>query len=196
MKLEVQIGKRVKLLRQEKKITLKELSGKTNLSVGYLSQFERGVNTISIDALAKIAAIFDVNLTYFLPDQPKRSSVILKKHAREVLDTIGSKYAITNLSTNHSDLAVYPRIIEILPSYKKETLKTYQHEGEEFIYVLEGILTFLYKDEVHYLYPGDTAHYQSSTPHNWANDTNMNVKIICVSTPNLFNKLGKNGQKV
>ncbi len=189
LKIETQIGKRAKQLRQEKKITLKELSEKTNLSVGYLSQFERGINTIAIDSLAKIAEVYNVSLSYFFPNKSGENSVVLKSHEQETLDVIGENYIVTCLSVDNTDHILYPRLIEILPTLKtNEALQTYPHEGEEFIYVLEGILTLLYKDEKHYLYPGDSAHYSSSVPHNWTNSTNKNVKILCISVPNPFNE--------
>lgn len=186
MRLEVQIGERAKQLRLEKEITLKGLSEKTKLSVGYLSQFERGINTIAIDALAKIADVLEVDLTYFFPDNKKKTAIVLKKHERELLDVIGENYIVTGLSSQSDSFQCYPRLIEILPSMKKENLQVYAHEGEEFIYVLEGILTLYHEDQVYHLYPGDTAHYASSSQHNWANDTNMTVKVLCVSTPNPF----------
>lgn len=59
------IGKKIKKLRTNKKLTLKELSEKTNLSIGFLSQLERGLTTVAIDSLTKIAKELDVSLTYF-----------------------------------------------------------------------------------------------------------------------------------
>lgn len=189
LKIETQIGAKAKQLRQEKKITLKELSEKTSLSVGYLSQFERGINTIAIDTLAKIADVYQVHLNYFLPSQMGENAIVLKSYEQEVLDVIGEHYIVTSLCTNNSKHTLYPRLIEILPSLKKEErLQTYPHKGEEFIYILEGILTLLYNDEKHHLYPGDSAQYASDIPHNWANDTNKNVKLLCISVPNPFNE--------
>lgn len=189
LKIETQIGAKAKHLRQENKITLKELSEKTNLSVGYLSQFERGINTIAVDTLGKIAEVYNVSLSYFFPGNAKENAIVLKSYEQEVLDVIGEHYIVTSLCTNNTGHSLYPRLIEILPSFEKnEALQTYPHQGEEFIYVLEGILTLLYRDEKHHLYPGDSAQYFSDVPHNWANDTNKNVKLLCISIPNPFNK--------
>ncbi len=65
------IGKKIKKLRTNKKLTLKELSEKTNLSIGFLSQLERGLTTVAIDSLTKIAKELDVSLTYFF-QAPKK----------------------------------------------------------------------------------------------------------------------------
>ena len=58
------------------------------------------------------------------------------------------------------------------------------HTGEEFIYVLEGVLTLVLDGERQELCPGDSAHYPSSLPHNWGNLTNKCVRFLVVSHPN------------
>ena len=92
------------------------------------------------------------------------------------------------MNNNIADKVLYPRLIEILPLAHEEDITTYTHEGEEFIYVLEGILTLLHKDREYSLYPGDSAHYLSTDEHNWTNKTNKVVKFLCVSVPNPLHK--------
>lgn len=188
--IESKIGEKAKKLRQLHKITLKELSEQTKLSVGYLSQFERGINTIAIDSLNKIAKFYDVELNYFFPDSEftENNSIVKKSYEQELLDVIGNNYIIKLLSNNNNIHKLYPRIIEILPQHSSEEIQIYAHEGEEFIYILEGILTLMAKGQKHLLYPGDSAHYSSADAHNWDNETNNIVKLLCVSIPNPFNK--------
>lgn len=188
--LELKIGQKAKNLRQAKKLTLKELSEKTNLSVGYLSQFERGINTIAIDALSKIAAVYGMELSYFFPNSEftEKKSIVMKSYEQNILDVIGNDYMVKILSNGTMDHKLYPRMVEILPQFRPEKIQTYGHEGEEFIYVLEGILTLTLNDDKYILYPGDSAHYFSTDKHNWSNETSKIVKILCVSTPNPFNK--------
>ena len=171
-------GKWLKKLRTERQITLEQLSKKTGLSVGFLSQFERGLTSIAIDTLEKIASVFNVTIDYFI------SPVILKSYALNVSDIISSNIIIRAINNNITDKVLFPRLIEILPLPENEPIKTYTHEGEEFIYVLEGVLTLLHKNQEYTLYPGDSAHYASTEKHNWTNKTNNVVKFLCVSTPN------------
>lgn len=188
--LEQKIGQKAKNLRKEKNITLKELSEQTNLSVGYLSQFERGINTIAIDSLCKIADVYGVELNYFFPNSAleETKSPVMKSYEQTILDVIGNDYIVKPLTGNAPDHKIYPRIIEILPQVGPEKVQPYGHKGEEFIYVLEGILTLLLNEQRHLLYPGDSAHYKSTDNHNWTNETNKMVKLLCVSTPNPFNR--------
>ena len=61
----ITIGSKIKTLRIRKKYTLKQLSAESGLSTGFLSQLERGVSSIAIDSLAKIAEILGVSLSSF-----------------------------------------------------------------------------------------------------------------------------------
>ena len=61
----VTIGAKVKAFRTAKKYTLKQLSEESGLSIGFLSQLERGLSSIAIDSLAKLATILGVSLSSF-----------------------------------------------------------------------------------------------------------------------------------
>lgn len=180
------IGKKIKKLRVRKEMTLKDISEKTDLSIGFLSQFERGLTTIAIDSLQKISEILNVEISYFLTTPNKSKSEILRRHEREITHIEDSKFITYQISSDISDKDMLPRVIEILPGEWDEDIVAYQHDGEEFIYVLEGILTLNVNNEIKNLYPGDTAHFKSTNMHNWSNKTNKIVKILSVNTPNHF----------
>lgn len=185
--MNLDIGQKIKALRKHNNMTLKDLSKKTNLSVGFLSQLERGLSTIAIDSLYTIAKVLGVDITYFItPPKRPNNKVVLKSYERTMAQVVHSKFIHYNLTDNIYNKAMLPRYIEILPMEKKENLTCYPHKGEEFVYVLEGILTLCIENNEYKLYPGDTAHYDSSISHNWANYTNRKVRIISVSTPNIF----------
>ncbi len=74
------IGEKVKELRTNNKMTLKELSEKTNLSTGFLSQFERGLTTIAIDSLQQISRVLGVDITFFFESPPTSRGAILKSY--------------------------------------------------------------------------------------------------------------------
>ena len=62
------VGKKLKAVRNAKKITLKDLSEKSGLSIGYLSQLERGISSISMNQLNTLAECLDVDVMYFISD--------------------------------------------------------------------------------------------------------------------------------
>ena len=182
------IGSKIKELRNEKKMTLKELSEKTSLSTGFLSQLERGLTSIDTDSLLNIAEALEVELSYFLLSTSKRKDRFVQKgYERTVYKIDNNKYINYILSNNPEDKVLLPRLIEVLPNDTDDDLITYHHGGEEFIYVLEGIITLFINGEKNLLYPGDSAHYKSSVNHNYANYTNKVCKILEVSSPSEVN---------
>ncbi|RKD25479.1 transcriptional regulator, XRE family with cupin sensor [Caminicella sporogenes DSM 14501] len=194
MSTNISIGKKIKQLRTNKKLTLKDLSNMTNLSTGFLSQLERGLTTIAIDSLEKIAKALEVNLSYFFDFHGKKNkSHIIRSYEQTVFQVKSDQFIQYHLSNDIENAQILPRLIEILPMTIEENINEYQHEGEEFIYVLEGILTLFINHQRYDLYPGDSAYFHSTYPHNWVNYTNKLVKIITVHTPNPF-KLNKKNQ--
>lgn len=180
------IGEKIKELRVSKGMTLKDLGEATSLSTGFLSQLERGLTTIAVDILQNIATVLGVEITYFIRGSNKNKSHIIRSYEREVYEVINSKFIHYDLSNNLNDKSLLPRMIEILPMNKIENIKGYGHSGEEFLYVIEGVLTLIMDDRKDILYPGDSAHYSSHTIHNWSNETNKKTKILVVGTPNNY----------
>lgn len=180
------IGEKIKELRLNKKMTLKELSEMTDLSIGFLSQVERGLTALAITSLEKIAKALDVDLSYFFPMKKKSNQIVVRSYERDLFQIENNTFLHYHLSNDLATKQFLPRLIELLPSSDTDELTTYQHEGEEFIYVLEGILTVIVNGERYDLYPGDSAHFDSSNVHNWANFTNKTVKTVVVNFPNGF----------
>ncbi len=176
----------IKKLRTEKGITLKELSEKSELSVGFLSQLERGLTTIAVDSLEKLAAILEVHLTHFFDYPHNKKDIVLRSYEQEIIEAVEGGFIKYSLSTDLENKQLVPRLIEILPQKKNEEILSYKHEGEEFIYVLEGILTVYINGKSYDVYPGDSIHMDSKIAHNWANYTNKKVKLIAVNTPNFY----------
>lgn len=182
------VGKKIKDLRLNKNLTLKDLSTSTNLSIGFLSQLERGLTTIAIDSLSNIAKSLEVNLSYFIEDKKNNKKIVIRSYEKEVFQIDNNQFIHYHLTNDAENKKMLPRLIEILPTKSEENIDSYPHEGEEFVYVLEGILTLIIDGEEHELFPGDSAHYDSNIGHNWANYTSRTVKLLTVNTPNIFNK--------
>lgn len=181
-----EIGEKINLLRSTNGMTLKELGDKANLSVSFLSQAERGLTSITINTLKKIAQAFDVELSYFFTPPPSHRPMIMRSYEQEVIRIDESKFIYHDLGSDIPERQLDPVIVTILPTRDAEEVIPYEHQGEEFVYVLEGIFTIFLEDSQYELYPGDSIHLSSSVPHNWANFTNKLVKILAVSTPSVL----------
>lgn len=170
-------------------MTLKELSEKTSLSTGYLSQFERGLTSIAIESLQTISKALDVDMDAFFSkpkSKIKDESPIIRSYDREI-GKISTKIIQYYLVKDVENAAFLPRIYEVMPKDQDAHAKTYVHEGVEFIYILEGILTLSYKNQIYEMYPEDSAYISSEIAHNWENNTNKKVKMLVINYPNQFN---------
>lgn len=185
----IDIGKTINKIRKERKMTLKELSEKTSLSTGYLSQFERGLTSIAIESLQTISKALDVDMDAFFSkpkSKIKDESPIIRSYDREI-GKISTKIIQYYLVKDVENAAFLPRIYEVMPKDQDAHAKTYVHEGVEFIYIIEGILTLSYKNQIYEMYPEDSAYISSEIAHNWENNTNKKVKMLVINYPNQFN---------
>ncbi len=183
------IGEKIKALRTSQNMTLKQLSEKTNLSTGFLSQMERGMSSIAIDTLENIAGVLGVSLTSFFDEEPVKdiSDPVVHSFALPAVQ-VGPQIIQHILSHDVSSFDFLPRIFTLLPlaNTAEENLEMYTHNGEEFIYILEGIATIQVGSSQYTLYPGDSIQIHSNESHNWMNHTNKVVRLLAVNVPNPF----------
>ena len=158
------IGEKIKALRTSQNMTLKQLSEKTNLSTGFLSQMERGMSSIAIDTLENIAGVLGVSLTSFFDEEPVKdiSDPVVHSFALPAVQ-VGPQIIQHILSHDVSSFDFLPRIFTLLPlaNTAEENLEMYTHNGEEFIYILEGIATIQVGSSQYTLYPGDSIQIHS-----------------------------------
>lgn len=164
------IGLKVKKLRLDKHMTLKELSSLTNLSTGFLSQIENGKASMAIDTLSKITDVFDVTLPYLFSRQNESSSDMIMRsydityHQRDFSCIEG------NLTRNKKVNKIQPNLLTLLP-YSGQIPTPSTHSGEEFLYVIDGVITLELDQLRETLYPGDSAHFKSTVSHAFWNTT-------------------------
>ncbi|MGM0122782.1 hypothetical protein IGI37_000148 [Enterococcus sp. AZ194] len=185
----MELGEKVKQLRNKKKMTIKEMSKLTGLSTGFISQFERGITTIDVKHLDTIAEILDTDITTFFSKETQKNTsleqdIIVRRYNRPYVQQV-NRVVHFDLGHFSDQLTMSPEYIEIMPNETKEIPASYTHEGEEFIFVLEGVLTFSWDDEDIRLYPGDSAHFPSDHPHNWDNMSDTIAKVIIVHAPRI-----------
>lgn len=190
------IGSRIKALRTEKKYTLKQLSDETGLSVGFLSQAERGISSIAIDSLAQIADCLGVTLSSFFAEEdaePHDPDPVV--HAFDLRYTaIGPQIVQAILSHNNRQYGILPRIFRLMPFAEPGAVpEMYTHSGEEYIYVLSGVVTVWLDGRSYTLYPGDSMQIRSDLPHNWVNNTTRMAELLSINYPNPFLQENENG---
>ena len=182
------IGGKIRDLRKKAGLVLQDLSNETGLSKPLLSQIEKEVVSPPIATLLKISKALNVNISFFFQDgDPEEKVVLVKKDESKVIDSrhFGreeSGYYYEALAYKKSKKYMEPFLVE----FKRkgaEKLSYFSHEGEEFIYLLEGRLEFWTEDQ-HYLFnPGDSLYFESSLPHSFRAVGRRNAKALAVVYP-------------
>ncbi|MBG9810121.1 DNA-binding protein [Bacillus endophyticus] len=173
------LGNLIKNLRKERKMTLKEVSEKTNLSISFLSQVERSLCSITLLSLRKISEALGVSPSYFFPDTIQIDKNMIRRATEKQIEH-KSSFTYSDLSGNVSNPLFVPILVTLLPGDERDT--PFSHEGQEFIYVIDGTLTIILDDTEYDLYPGDSLHMDSTKPHNWFNQTKNPTNFLFVST--------------
>jgi len=162
------IGFRIRKYREEREISLEQLADLAGLSVPFLTALEEEDLLPSIAPLQKISRALGVRLGTFMDDQVTRDPIIERGSDLHEDLTIreargkNAAFHYTALARGKSDRNMEPFIIEVAEEAGDQTST---HQGEEFIYVLEGKLRVIYGKQSHILEAGDSVYYNSITPH-------------------------------
>jgi len=167
--LEKAIGREIKALRVHQGITIAGLAELTGLSIGMLSKIENGYTSPSLTTLQALSNALGVPLTaFFRRFETARSAVHTKAgqgtNTKGAGTRAGHHYALLGqLGANSSGVVVEPYMITL--SETSDTFPTFQHDGVEVIYMLEGELSYRHGDRMFHLQPGDTLFFDADAAH-------------------------------
>tara|TARA_B100001179_G_scaffold202828_1_gene164649 strand:+ start:64 stop:747 length:684 start_codon:yes stop_codon:yes gene_type:complete len=176
------LGERLRLRRKELKLSMKEVAVSSGLSIGFISQVERGLTSPSLTSLTAIANFLRSDVTNFL-SQPKSKSSITRNEERDVYTINKNGLQYERLSDSFPGHTLNSVIIHEMPGHKTESIS---HEGEEFFFILEGAITIYIDGVVNILEAGDSLHFDSSRSHSAWNHTNKITSVLHVCTMNVF----------
>lgn len=178
-----EISDKIRSLRKKNNLTLKELSEKTGLSISFLSQVENGTSSLAITSLKKIADALNVQINTFFSNC-QNHNFLTKSEDQFKFKLEGSNTEYILLSGEFAERSLEALIVYIQP---EETHgHQFTHPGEEFVYVLEGVLIVNIDNKEYFVKAGDSIHYPSKSPHYWINPSKEQAKIITILTPVIF----------
>jgi transcriptional regulator with XRE-family HTH domain len=179
------LGLRIRSLRKERNLTLERLGELSDLSVGIVSQIERGKGNPSFATLAQLAHGLDIPVGRLLYVSEQNKSPVVRRGERRRLDGHGLGYddgGHYELLTPDFTGALEVVWVEHSPGY--DTAATpYRHNGEEFGLVIEGRVVVHLDGIAHDLGPGDSIRYDSTVPHWYSNPGPETCRAIWVITP-------------
>ncbi len=185
--MEFDIGKKIKALRKERKLTLQDVANETSFSPAPISQIENNNVSPPIATLSKIARFFDVKMSFFFEEGEGATKYeIVRKNERRIVSRVISKdgtghgYTYETLSYRKLNKKMEPFLLTVSERAPEETL--YNHEGEEFLIILSGRAEIILDKERFTLEEGDAAYFDSSVKHRLLAINDEPVQVLAVVT--------------
>lgn len=182
--LERAIGRAVRTCRGERRLTVKELGAATGLSIGMLSKIENGVTSPSLGTLESLATALGVPLTRFFQNYEQSRSAVLTRAGDGVETTregtrAGHQYRLLgHIDEAGSGVTVEPYLITLTDV--SDSFPTFQHDGVETLYMLEGAVTYRHGETLYELRPGDTLFFDADAPHGPEVLTKLPVRFLSI----------------
>lgn len=179
----LELGAKIKTLRLENDLTQEELAHRTELSKGFISQIERGLTSPSINTLSDILEVLGSQLSEFFSSEGDDVYVFTPEDFYEKSDDT-LKHTIQWIVPNAQKYEMEPILLEL--EVGGESFKDKPHAGEEFGYVLEGVITLRIGNKRLIVQAGNTFYYPANKPHWIENHGASPAKVLWVSTPPMF----------
>ena len=180
------VGAKIKALRETREISVAELAERTGLAEEQIARIEDNIDIPSLAPLIKIARARGVRLGTFLDDQDDHGAVVcrMQESSDTISFSINSMDARTHmhyraLSKSKADRHMEPFIIDIDNTENLDYVLS-SHEGEEFIFVMEGTVEVAHGKKKYVIEAGDTIYYDCIVPHHVHGYEGQAAKILAV----------------
>jgi transcriptional regulator with XRE-family HTH domain len=172
---------RLRELRRERNLTLRELSEKSGLAINTLSMIETGKTSPSVSTLQQLARALGVPITAFFASQVSEQSVVHVRHDKRPQANMENT-KLESLGEHLSGAVVQPFVVT-LPPGADSGAQPIVHSGYEFAYCLSGEVSYIIDEQTYPLEAGDSLVFESCLPHCWQNTGTEPAKMILVMHP-------------
>lgn len=167
--LEMAIGHEVRAYRKKLGITVTDLAAATGISLGMLSKIENGMISPSLTTLQSLSKALGVPLSAFFRRYEEPHNAVFVKSGQGVeLERRGTRAGhqynlLGHIDNNSTGVTVEPYLITLTAD--SDVFPTFQHEGMEFLYMLEGEVVYRHGDQLYSMQPGDSLFFDADAPH-------------------------------
>ena len=170
----IPIGKRIRKARLEKKITLDEMANETGMAKDFIKKIEAGDKRPSVGTLLQISKVLHIDSSFLLKEQNDTIKQRSKAYTKRT-----DNYAYTPLTPNAENKHLKAFKI-VVPAQKSHDGVGFQHEGEEFVYVIQGNIEIKVGENINKLKQGDSLHFNSGIKHDLTNKDTTDAELVVV----------------
>jgi len=178
------LGSRLRARRKAIGKTMQQVADEASLTIGFISQIERGISTPSLASLYNVAKALDASVDMFVTQAPARSHPVAT-HAgqRPTFKVDGTSRYYEFLERGFADAKLNACLSHVPPGHASEMMS---HEGEDFVYLVSGHMLYEVDGVQYDLRAGDTLHFDSRKPHRGTNIGTDTAIELWVGTMRLF----------
>lgn len=176
------IGPKVKMLRQEQRLSLQQLAVKAEVSAAAIHKIERNDMVPTITTLLKVATALDRPVTFFVEQDGGQPDPVAFTPAsdRPAVFTPHEGLTLAGISGPYAPFRSAAAIASVAPGANSGE-KPLVHAGEELVFTLEGTLTFDIAGTRHEVGAGDALHFMGDQPHHWVNEDKAEARVLWIA---------------
>ncbi len=177
------LGERIRTAREMRGLSLDDISSRTGIDVATLNRIELNEMVPPLGQLIRLGKALDMKMGYFISPGVDKPMTVVRRGRGQAVARYGKKksqqygYIYESLAPEKANRMMEPFIVTLLPTDAEEFSA---HDGQEFIYVLEGEMKVQVGDQTELLHPGDAVYYDSSQPHLVKSATRAKTTILAV----------------
>ena len=178
------LGARLRARRKSIGKTMQQVADEASLTIGFISQIERGISTPSLASLYNVAKALDASVDMFVSRVPQRQhSVVTHAGERQTYKIDGTSRFYEFLERGFPEAKLNACLSHVPPGHESEMMS---HEGEDFVYLVSGEMLYEVDGVSYTLASGDTLHFDSRKPHRGTNIGTATAIELWVGTMRLF----------
>lgn len=170
----IPVGKKIKKVRVEKDISLERMANETGYSIDYIKKIEAGKKIPPVGTLLQIARALKIDSGFFLKEQEDKLNDRIQAFTKRT-----DNYAYTTLTpgAENKHLKAFRVTIDAKQDHKGVG---YQHEGEEFVYVISGRIEVVVGEHINTLDEGESLQFNSAIRHKLKNIGEKEARLLVV----------------
>ena len=176
-------GRRIKKIRSEKQMTLRDVARRAGVSATLISDIERGKTSPTIKSLSKISRALDESIVLFIEDSLATELCVTTPKERATVVSDRGELVMTSMSAGIS--SSHLAIVEATYQPHSKSPAPLVHHGEKCGLVLKGELEVELKGQVHRVSAGSSIHFKADHPHTISNPLDEPTRVLWVVTPRL-----------
>ena len=178
---DIDVGRRIREVRMGNGYSIRALAGLSKLNVNTLSLIENGHTSPSVSTLQLIAQTLQVPISAFFESDHGNKKVVYQREGKRPHATF-THGTMEDLGAGMTRFGAEPLIVTLKPkAYSGKT--PIVHTGREFVYCLEGHITYHVDDQMYQLSPGDSLLFEAYLPHHWHNEDENASRLLLVLCP-------------